>query len=326
MLCTPRMGRHRSSAVSWSLAFPEWQTTPSQCGERYSFVHLPAKKKQKQNDWKGLKGYEYEVICIWSEWKGLQRRYFFSCSKMLNPTTFFVFGPDHWSGLSQEDEGWRCTHVRQDRCLDATSLFQTSDIERDIERVWRAKSHDDCCANVLGTTFQQIKTSTTWKMSQHVTRKCHWITYSKCHLSNLCHLTWDVPAATATCRNVLPLLPRKDRTLGAKLHLRRIVRKVCRKVQDCAEDAAFVPQMHRRCRENVAADLSSCIVSFYRSWSFYIFLLNFPFYPCSLCIEKKGKLGIEQAVLRSFKYNSPFEEVLPTGTTVENVFINATGT
>ena len=69
-----------------------------------------------------------------------------------------------------------------------------------VERVWRAKSHDDCCANVLGTTFQQIKTSDKdIDNMKDVTTKCHWITYSKCHLSNLCHWTWDVPASS--CRN-----------------------------------------------------------------------------------------------------------------------------
>jgi len=31
-------------------------------------------------------------------------------------------------------------------------------------------------------------------------------------------------------------------------------------------------------------------------------------------MEELWQLGIEQAVLRSFKYNSPFEEVLPTAT------------
>ena len=37
-------------------------------------------------------------------------------------------------------------------------------------------------------------------------------------------------------------------------------------------------------------------------------------YSYSRLQEELWQLGIEQAVLRSFKYNSPFEEVLPTGT------------
>ena len=132
MLCTPRMGRHRSSAVSWSLA-------RRQCGERYSFICH--RKTKDSNDWKGLKGYEYEMI--WSDMKWLK-----SYSKALKSWHEMLAhhvlrnGPDHWSGLSQEDEGWRCTHVRQDRCSDATSLFQTSDGPR---RASMAKSHRLLC-------------------------------------------------------------------------------------------------------------------------------------------------------------------------------------
>ena len=129
----------------------------------------------------------------------------------------------------------------------------------------------------LGRTFQQIKTSTTWMCHNKVSLN---------HLSvttNLCHFTWDVPASS--CRNVPAATFQEDcqtasglPLLGAKLHLRRIIRKVCRKVQDCAEDAAFVPQIFSEWiapKMSHCRSLSFCIVH-YLSWSFYIFLLNFP--------------------------------------------------
>ena len=159
MLCTPRMGRHRLISGFLKLgSAPMWGAI---------FVHLPAKNKRfKWLEriegiwiWSDMKWYEviwsdmkwYEVIwsdmkwyeVIWSDMKWLK-----SYSKALKSWHEMLAhhvlrnGPDHWSGLSQEDEGWRCTHVRQDRCSDATSLFQTSDGPR---RASMAKSHRLLC-------------------------------------------------------------------------------------------------------------------------------------------------------------------------------------